>query len=75
MGQMLLLATNRKSHGGFQLADLQLTFAHSNGQGQGHPHMNISKLVTDRVNIAIGMNEKVEYELSISVFKFYIGSF
>ena len=36
----IAIGTIRKSHAGFILADLHLTFAHSNDQRQGHPHLD-----------------------------------
>ena len=70
--QTLLLATNRKLHAGFRLAYLHLTLEHCIGQGQGNPHLDcesLSKLMTDRANITVTINYKVEYGLSNSIFK------
>ena len=57
-----------KSHVALRLAYLYLTVAHSKDQGQGQAHftVNISQMVTDRANIAIG--SKHGYDLSIGYF-------
>ena len=64
----MLLATNRKSHVSFRLADLHLTLAHSNGQGQGDSPFELcifSKMMTSRMtswaDITIAIKYKVEY--------------
>ena len=41
------LLTHRKSHVAFLLAYLQLTVAHSKGQGQGHAHFACEYLAND----------------------------
>ena len=57
---------------GFRLADLHLTLKYSKGQDLGHPNLDCN---ISRTNITIAIHNKVEYELSISVFKFDLGLF
>ena len=70
--KLRLLYHNMKSHKGFRLPYLDLTSAHSKGQGEGHVHFGSEclEMVTDRANIIIAIRYKVIYALLIGIFTF-----
>ena len=59
-----------KSDMGCHLAYLDLTLAHTKGQGRGHVYFDgrYLKIVTDIANITITTGYEVKYGLSISIF-------
>ena len=68
MWQTLLLPTNRKTHVSFRLAylDLTLTLLNIKVMIMRITTANISKTVIDGTNIAIAIQYKVTYGLSIT---------
>ena len=59
----------------FRLSNLNLTLAHSKGQGQGHTHFDREYLANDnRQNLAYANSHEVACDLSIGIYTFDLGT-